>query len=135
MPFQSLDLLILELFFLWHLNSLVCLADIVYRSEFLFWTSSLSILTLISFLGSGNDKGSPWSNTFVKGLKGSEMVDGMELSEDVVTDDDGLSETDEESDVRLNCQSISEASVITRYSQLTYITTFALYFSIYSIQI
>lgn len=71
----------------------------------------------------------------MKGLKGSEMVDGMELSEDVVTDDDGLSETDEESDVRLNCQSISEASVITRYSQLTYITTFALYFSIYSIQI
>ncbi|CAI9763204.1 unnamed protein product [Fraxinus pennsylvanica] len=63
--------------------------------------------------GSGNDKESPRSNTFVKGLKGSEMVDGMELSEDVGTDDDGLSDTDEESDVRVNGQSISEASVIT----------------------
>lgn len=63
--------------------------------------------------GSGNDRQSPRSNTFVKGLKGSEMVDATELSEDVGTDDDELSDTDEESDVRLNGKSISEASVIT----------------------
>lgn len=63
--------------------------------------------------GSENDRESPRSNTFVKGLKGSEMVDATELSEDVGTDDDELSDTDEESDVRLNGQSISEASVIT----------------------
>ncbi|XP_022879433.1 digestive organ expansion factor homolog isoform X2 [Olea europaea var. sylvestris] len=41
------------------------------------------------------------------------MVDGMELCEDVVIDDDGLYDTDEESDVRMSGQSISEASVIT----------------------
>ncbi|KAL2503275.1 Digestive organ expansion factor [Forsythia ovata] len=63
--------------------------------------------------GSGNDKKSPRSKASAKGLKESELVDGMELTEDVGTDDDGLSDTDEESDLRVNGQSISEASVIT----------------------